>query len=75
MLKKIWNVVKDIGSFLSKTVEFILDLFEDLVYIVKLLGEVVLDIPEYLGVFPTVIVSAVISLVGIAVIFRVLGRE
>lgn len=75
MLKKIWNVVKDIGSFLSKTVEFILDLFEDLVYIVELLGEVVLDIPEYLGVFPTVIVSAVISLVGIAVIFRVLGRE
>lgn len=75
MLKKIWNVVKDIGSFLSKTVEFILDLFEDLVYIVELLGEVVLDIPEYLGVFPTIIVSSVISLVGIAVIFRVLGRE
>lgn len=75
MLKKIWNVVKDIGSLLSKMGEFILDLFEDLVYIVKLLGEVVLDIPEYLGVFPTVIVSAVISLVGIAVIFRVLGRE
>lgn len=75
MLKKIWNVVKDIGSFLSKTVEFILDLFEDLIYIVELLSDVAKDIPEYLGVFPTLIVSSVISLVGIAVIFRVLGRE
>lgn len=75
MLKKIWNVVKDIGEFLKNTVDFILDLFEDLVYVTKLLGDVVKDIPEYLGLFPTVIVSAVLVLVSIAVIYKLLGRE
>lgn len=75
MLKKIWNVIKDIGDFLKNTVDFILDLFEDLVYVTKLLGDVVKDIPEYLGLFPTVIVSAVLVLVSIAVIYKLLGRE
>lgn len=75
MLKKIWNVVKDIGEFLKNTVDFILDLFEDLVYVTKLLGDVVKDIPEYLGLFPTVIVSGVLVLVSIAVIYKLLGRE
>ena len=75
MLKKIWNVIKDIGDFLKSTVDFILDLFEDLVYVTKLLGDVVKDIPEYLGLFPTVIVSAVLVLVSIAVIYKLLGRE
>lgn len=75
MLKDIFNVVKNIGNFFTSIVDFVIDFFSDLVYVIELLAETVVNIPQYLGFFPSVIVSAVVSLVAIAVIFKVLGRE
>lgn len=75
MLQKIWNVIKDLGKIISSVIEFVFDMVEDLLYMIKLLGEVVLDIPDYLGFFPSIIITTVTTLIGVAVIFKVLGRE
>lgn len=75
MLQKIWNVIKDLGKIISSVIEFVFDMVEDLLYMIKLLREVVLDIPDYLGFFPSIIITTVTTLIGVAVIFKVLGRE
>lgn len=75
MLEKIWKVIKNLGEVISALTEFIFDMVGDLLYMIKLLAEVVVDIPEYLGFFPTIIITTVTTLIGVAVIFKVLGRE
>lgn len=75
MLEKIWNVIKNLGKVISALTEFIFDMVEDLIYMIRLLGDVVDDIPQYLGFFPSVIVTVVTTCIGLAVIFKVLGRE
>lgn len=75
MLKNIYNAIKSLVSFFDSVIDFIIDFFQDLVYVIDLLAETVKSIPEYLGFFPTILVTAIISLVSIAVIFKILGRE
>lgn len=75
MLKNIYAALKSITSFLGSIVDFVVDFFQDLVYVINLLGETIKSIPQYLGFFPTILVTAVISLVSLAVVFKILGRE
>lgn len=75
MLESIYKGIKSIVKFFEAIVDFVLDFFEDLVYVIELVGETVTDIPDYLDAFPTVLVTGVLALVGVAVVFKILGRE
>lgn len=75
MLKNIYNAIKSLVNFFDSVIDFVIDFFQDLVYVIDLLAETVTSIPDYLGFFPTILVTAIISLVSIAVIFKILGRE
>lgn len=75
MLKDIYKAIKSVVNFFDSIVDFILDFFSDLKYIIELLADTVTSIPDYLGFFPSVMVGAIITLVSIAVIYKVLGRE
>lgn len=75
MLKDIFNIVKNIGNFFTAIVDFVIDFFGDLVYVIDLLADTIVSIPDYLGFFPSILIAAVVSLVSIAVVFKILGRE
>lgn len=75
MLRDIFDVIKNIGNFFTSIVDFVIDFFGDLVYVIDLLADTIVSIPDYLGFFPSVLIAAVVSLVSIAVIFKILGRE
>lgn len=75
MLENIYKGIKSIIKFFESIVDFIIDFFADLVYVIQLVGETIVQIPDYLGAFPTVLVTSVLVLVGVAVIFKILGRE
>lgn len=75
MLESIYKGIKSIVKFFEAIVDFVIDFFEDLVYVIELVGETVKDIPSYLDFFPPVIVTGVLALVGVAVVFKILGRE
>ena len=43
---------KGIGNAIVAVIDFVMGLFEDLVYMIKLLGQVILNIPNYFSWLP-----------------------
>lgn len=74
-MKAITDFLSGIGNGIMSIVDFVIGFFEDIAYIVKLTGEFVLKIPEYLGFLPPSVLAIVVSIFSIVVIYKVLGRE
>lgn len=56
-------------------VEFMLSMVEDVLFVVQLTGEFVTKIPSYIDWLPTEVVAIVVSLFGVVVVYKILGRE
>lgn len=64
----IWNVI-------TSLIDFVVGIVEDLVYVVKLTGTFLVQIPNYFGWLPTAYVTLIVTIFGIVVIYKILGRE
>lgn len=64
-----------IGDAIIAAFDFLISFFGDLVYAIQLLGKVVISLPSYFSWLPSSISSLLITLLGIAVIYKILGRE
>ena len=53
----IFNALKGFFEFIISIVGFVIRIFEDLAYVVKILADTVLRLPLYLGFLPTIVVS------------------
>lgn len=59
----------------TAALDFLVSFIEDIVYVVMLTGEFVLNIPNYFAWLPAPVLAIVVSIFGIVVIYKVLGRE
>lgn len=75
MLRAIKNAVLTIVSFFTSVFIFIGNFIRELFTLAKLLFKSSSAIPSYLNFYPAVFTSVVISLVAIAVLYKLLGRE
>lgn len=66
---------KSFTDIVSSLVDFVIGLFEDLVYMIKLLGQVVINIPVYFSWLPGEVLALVVVLIGVVVVYKILGRE
>lgn len=66
---------KGIGNTIVSVVDFVIGLFQDLIYMIKLLGQVVLNIPAYFSWLPGELLVILVLIVGIVVVYKILGRE
>lgn len=70
------RIIKEVFNILVTLIEFILKLVYDLVKVIALLGETVVNLPEYFGYFyPSVFVSLFVSIISLVVVYKILGRE
>lgn len=60
---------------ISSAIDFLISFIEDIVYIVKITGEFVLEIPAYLAWLPGPVLAIVVTVFGVVVIYKVMGRE
>lgn len=67
--------LEGIISGVTAALDFLIGFIEDIVYVVKLTGEFVLNIPNYFAWLPGPVLATVVSIFGIVVIYKVLGRE
>lgn len=75
-MDKIFDLVQQLFDFWSLVWEFLWSLIQDLIYVVKLLPEVVSKIPDLFTVFlPQPIFSLLAMFITITVIYRILGRD
>lgn len=66
---------KGIGDAIVAVFDFVISLFEDLIYMIKLLGQVVLNIPVYFSWLPAPVLALIVVIISIVVIYKILGRE
>ena len=64
-----------IGNAINLAFEFVLSFFRDLVYIIKVTGQFLLQIPLYFSWLPSTLISSLVVLFGIVVIYKIMGRE
>lgn len=60
---------------ITGAIDFLIGFIEDIVYIVKITGEFVLEIPNYLAWLPAPVLVIVVVVFGVVVIYKVMGRE
>lgn len=74
-LKTLADGFQQVLDFFSNVTEFIIDFIGDIVYIIKITGEMVVKIPDYFSWLPSEALALVVSIFGVVVIYKVLGRE
>lgn len=60
---------------ITSAIDFLIGFIEDIIYIVKITGEFVLQIPNYLGWLPSSVLTIIVVVFGVVVIYKVMGRE
>lgn len=75
MFEWIGNLLNNIVNFFSTLWDFIIHIFEEIVYIVKLLATVVINIPSYFTWLPASVIALIVLAIGIVVIYKIAGRE
>jgi len=74
-LASIKEYIVSIGEFFSSIFDFVIGFFEDVAYMIKLTAEFVMNIPDYFSWLPPQLVALIVTIFGIVVIYKVLGRE
>lgn len=73
------NTIKDFflgfAEIISSLVDFVINLIQDIVYVVKLCGSFVAKIPAYFSWLPASVLTLIITIFSIVVIYKILGRE
>lgn len=75
MLDSIFEAISKIIEFLNTIWEFTTDFLKDTFAMIKLVGETVSSVPDYLAFLPSEILTAVIGILGVVVIYKILGRD
>ena len=60
---------------MSAIIDFAVSFFEDIIFIVKTLGNFIVKVPSMLGFLPTVVVSILLVGVSVVIIYKVVGRD
>lgn len=64
-----------VADMLVGAYEFLIGILRDLVYIVRLTGKAVLAIPRLFSFLPPSCVALLVTIFGVVVIYKILGRE
>lgn len=60
---------------ISSIINFVVDFFADLVYVITTLGQFVIEIPGYFVWLPAEIIALIVTIFSIVVIYMILGRK
>lgn len=74
-MASIMNMLQGFFSTIGSVIDFIVDFFADLVYVIGLLGKFILEIPAYFGWLPVSVLAILLTTFSIVVIYMILGRK
>lgn len=63
------------ADFFGSIIDFVIGFFEDLVFVIKTLGEFLIHIPSYFSWLPGPALILLITTFSIVVIYMILGRQ
>lgn len=75
MLSAISSAIDSIVSFFTFIWDLIVKFVEDIIYVVQSLASLVTRIPSYLSFLPSAFISVIMVGIGVAVVYKVIGRD
>ena len=66
---------KGLADIITAVIDFVVGLFQDLIYMIQLLGQFIVNIPDYFVWLPSGVVAVIVTIFAIVVIYKILGRE
>lgn len=69
------SFLKGIGDAIVAVFNFIVSFFSDVIYVIKLTGSILAQIPSFFNWLPDEIVALLLILFAIVVLYKILGRE
>lgn len=69
------DALEDFFEVITDLVDFVFQLFEDLLTMIQLLGKFLAEIPSYFSWLPSGFVAVVVVLFGVVVVYKIIGRE
>lgn len=74
-MQGILDFLQGIADGFTSVIDFIISMFEDLVYVVQLTGKFLASIPDYFSWLPSGVLALLVTIFGIVVVYKILGRE
>lgn len=75
MIEEIREFMEPIIGFFEMIIDFIINLFQDIVYMVELTAETVAQLPHLFSWLPAEVLTILLAIFSIAVIYLILGRQ
>lgn len=75
MFKALEEMLKSFFQTVGELIAYIFGLIDDTVYVIKLLGKVVIKLPDLFSWLPSQVVALLILTITVVVLYKVLGRE
>ena len=74
MLRKIWNVVKSIGEFISTVINIIKTIIDAIIAFFVFIGKAIAYLFNVLGFVPSVLMSFFVVFVTVLIIRKIVNR-
>lgn len=74
MIKELVQILKSFFTTIGKLIDFIFGMIEDLIYVIKLLGKVSDNMPDFFSWLPPEVLALILLTISIIVIFKIIGR-
>lgn len=75
MLVQIGNLLETLVQGIIALVKFIPKLLQDLIMVISLVTESAARLPAIFQIFPGVLSSILVSVLGVVVLYKIMGRE
>ena len=69
------NFFAGIADLIASAFQFLIDMVSDIVYVITLTGKAIAAIPSYFAWLPTPVVALLVTIFGVVVVYKILGRE
>lgn len=74
-LSAIIDFFESIVNAITSVIDFIINFISDTIYMITLTGKFLLQIPTYFSFLPSVLLTMLVTLFGIVVVYKILGRD
>lgn len=74
-MQALLNIFTKLFDIIKTIVHFIVQFFQDLVYIIKTLGQFIIKAPLLFGFLPPAVLAIFLVGISVIVIYKVVGRD
>lgn len=74
-MQAIINIFTSLFDIIKTVVHFVVQFFQDIVYIIKTLGQFIIKAPLLFGFLPPAVLAIFIVGISVIIIYKVVGRD